>query len=146
MSETNIQENINNALNECISNRESQEKIQNLKFIKAELQRGKFKEIQDSEAVKILVKLIKNQKETIKELKSRNLSIKEQTYLIQNIKEFLPLEINEQLIMSENDIKNWISENIDFSSLKNKSSAIGIIQKKFPFIDGNVVKKIILDN
>lgn len=146
MSETNIQENINNALNECISNRESQEKIQNLKFIKAELQRGKFKEIQDSEAVKILVKLIKNQKETIKELKSRNLSIKEQTYLIQNIKEFLPLEINEQLIMSENDIKNWISENIDFSSLKNKSSAIGIIQKKFPFIDGNIVKKIILDN
>ena len=146
MSETNIQENINNALNECISNRESQEKIQNLKFIKAELQRGKFKEIQNSEAVKILVKLIKNQKETIKELKSRNLSIKEQTYLIQNIKEFLPLEINEQLNMSENDIKNWISENIDFSSLKNKSSAIGIIQKKFPFIDGNVVKKIILDN
>lgn len=146
MSETNIQENINNALNECISNRESQEKIQNLKFIKAELQRGKFKEIQDSEAVKILVKLIKNQKETIKELKSRNLSIKEQTYLIRNIKEFLPLEINEQLNMSENDIKNWISENIDFSSLKNKSSAIGIIQKKFPFIDGNVVKKIILDN
>lgn len=146
MSETNIQENINNALNECISNRESQEKIQNLKFIKAELQRGKFKEIQDSEAVKILVKLIKNQKETIKELNFRNISTDEQIYLIQNIKEFLPNEINEQLDMHENDIKNWISENIDFSSLKNKSSAIGIIQKKFPFIDGNLVKKIILDN
>lgn len=138
-----IQERISSALNQCISNRAPQDIIDNFKFIKAELQRGKNKYVSDDEAVKILVGLIKNQIETIKELQKRNLPISEQTILIKDIKKFLPAQVISQLEMTSQDVKDWIDSNVDFSKLKNKNQAIGIIKKSLPYLDGNLVKEVL---
>lgn len=45
---------------------------------------------------------------------------------------------------SEEDIILWIKENIDFSKLKNKMQAMGLIMKQFKGSDGNFVKSILM--
>lgn len=45
---------------------------------------------------------------------------------------------------SEEEIRQWISENIDFSQYKNKMQAMGPIMTNFKGCDGNFVKKILL--
>ena len=45
---------------------------------------------------------------------------------------------------STEEIKNYISDNIDFSQFKNKMQAMGGIMKAFPGCDGNFIKDILL--
>jgi hypothetical protein len=45
---------------------------------------------------------------------------------------------------SEEEIINFIKENIDLSQFKNKMQAMGSIMKNFPGCDGNFVKDILL--
>ena len=54
-------------------------------------------------------------------------------------KSFLPAT------MSEEELIEWIKSNIDFSKLKSKMMAMGIILKAFPGFEGREVKKV-LDN
>jgi len=44
---------------------------------------------------------------------------------------------------SEEEIENWIKENIDLTQFKNKMQAMGPIMKQFKGCDGNVVKRIL---
>lgn len=45
---------------------------------------------------------------------------------------------------SEEEIREWISKNIDFSTFKNKMQAMGPIMKQFKGCDGNFVKSILM--
>jgi uncharacterized protein YqeY len=54
------------------------------------------------------------------------------------LKKYLPTQI------SEEEIKNWIKENIDFGSLKSPAMAVGIVCKHFgKAVDGNLVKDMV---
>lgn len=52
-------------------------------------------------------------------------------------KDYLPAQA------SEEEIKQWIKENIDFSKFKNKMQAMKPIMKQFSGCDGNFVKQIL---
>lgn len=57
------------------------------------------------------------------------------------IESLLPSQIEPE------EIKIWIDNNIDFSTLKNKMQAVGIVMKHFgQKADGQIVKNIIGDN
>jgi len=75
----------------------------------------------------------KLQKEKIAEMGDNLTSLK-----IQIAQSYLPPEITEEEIIS------WIKGNIIFSKYKNKMQAMGPIMKQFEGVDGNVVKKILL--
>jgi len=45
---------------------------------------------------------------------------------------------------TEEEIREWISENVDFSKFKNKMQAMGSIMKQFKGADGNFVKGILM--
>lgn len=105
-----------------------------LKVIVGEMQRQPKKELNDGEVVKILKSLQKNEQELIKATGQSASS-----YLTV-LSEYIPTEL------SESDIMKWIGDNVDFSSLKNKMQAVGLVTKHFgPLVDGNVVKKIITE-
>jgi uncharacterized protein len=53
-------------------------------------------------------------------------------------KEYLPAQA------SEEEIKQWITENIDFSKYKNKIQAMSPLMKKFSGCDGNYIRQILL--
>ena len=78
--------------------------------------------------------LSKLTKETISNLGNKITSMK-----IAIAQSYLPKET------SIEDIKIWIEQHIDFDKYKNKMQAIGDVKKQFPHVDGNVVKKIIIE-
>ena len=43
------------------------------------------------------------------------------------------------------EIKQWILENIDIDTLKNKMQAMGPIMKQFKGCDGNFVKNLLIE-
>lgn len=138
-----IQELIEKSLVDAISNRQESDKINNLKFLKAELQRGKSKVVDDSQAISILVGLLRSQVEMYNNLLSGNSGddkLIECSDLSWDIIEFLPDEVFDQICMGKYFIKSWVSENIDLKSLKNPMQAIKIIKGAFPYIDGELVK------
>ena len=75
--------------------------------------------------------LNKLQKEKISELGDNLTSIK-----ISIAQSYLPKEIGEE------EIINWITDNIDFSKLKNNMQAIGIVKKEF----GGAVNPVLVKN
>ncbi len=45
---------------------------------------------------------------------------------------------------TDEEVKKWIEQNIDFSQFKNKMQAMGLIMKHFGSLaDGNMVRKIL---
>jgi len=78
-------------------------------------------------------------KEKIKELGEKLLTPK-----IILIEDYLP---KSAAPATEDEIKEWIEQNIDFDSLKNKMQAMGLIMKHFgERADGSEVKNILLTN
>lgn len=138
-----IQENINKTLENSIKNKDEKYYIEELRFLKAELQRGKNKEVSDIEAINTLVKIYKNQEELI--LKSEiDSKLSNDAYsLIANIIDFLPIEINDELSMSDIDITTYILKNFSGDDFTNKNKLIGQVKKHFKYIDGNRLKTII---
>jgi len=55
-------------------------------------------------------------------------------------KSYLPKALTEEELIS------WIKENVDFSQFKNKMQAMKIIMSEFKGMDGNFVKKVLLEN
>ncbi len=102
-----------------------------LKVIKGELQRQPKKDLTEEEIIGILRKLEKNETETMR-LKGIAKSL-----FLDVVRTFLPSEV------SEGDILQWIMLNVNFAELKNKYQAIGLVKKKFPGVDGNLVKTVI---
>ena len=104
-----------------------------LRVILGEFGRLDKKELSDDEAVKILKKLIKSEKEVLEQKGEV-----ENSAFIEIVESYLPK------MASDEEISAWIRQNIDFSQYKNKMQAMGVIMKHFgATADGNVVKDIL---
>lgn len=110
-----------------------EEKKSALRVIMGEFGRGDKKEVSDEDAVKILKKLIKSEKEVIEKKGGTR-----DSEFIKITEQYLPKTAGEEEIVS------WIRENIDFSKFKSKMQAMGMIMKHFgSSADGNTVKEIL---
>ena len=104
-----------------------------LRVILGEFSRLEKKELSDDEIVKILKKLMKSEKEVLEHKGDAA-----DSEFIKVIENYLPK------MATEEEITEWIHQNIDFSQFKNKMQAMGLIMKHFgATADGNFVKKII---
>lgn len=130
----NIQKQIKQDLSAAIKAKDPQKK-DTLRVIMGEFGRLDKKELSDHEAIKIMIKLMKSEKELL-EIKGDETD----SEFIRIIENYLPKKA------SEEEIVQWIEQNIDFSEFKNKMQAMSIIMKHFgASADGNEVKKILQD-
>ena len=128
----NLQQQIKRDLTAAIKAKDVERK-DTLRVILGEFGRLDKKELSDDEAVKILKKLLKSEKEVL-ERKGQGTK----SGFIRIIEDYLPK------MVSEEEIAVWIKQNIDFSQFKNKMQAMGLIMKHFgATADGNSVKKIL---
>lgn len=111
------------------------------RFLSGELERAatnKEKTVTDKTAIKVLDALKKKMAKNFEYFKNDPDKISRLEREIQLIEQFLPKKIEAE------EIKNWIKDNIDFSKLKNKMQATGIVMKHFSGqVDGKVVSEII---
>ena len=85
----------------------------------------------DEDIIKILRKLQKNEKLVI--------GGNETTPFLKIVEQYLPK------MMSREEILEYISTNVDFTTFKNKMQAMGLIMKKLKGkADGNIVKDVLL--
>jgi uncharacterized protein YqeY len=128
----NLQKKIKTDLSAAIKARDENKKNA-LRVILGEFGRLDKKELSDDEAVKILKKLIKSEKEVLEQKGDT-----EHSAFIEIVESYLPK------MAAEEEISAWIRQNIDFSQYKNKMQAMGVIMKHFgATADGNVVKEIL---
>jgi len=94
------------------------------------------KEVSDKQAIQKLKSLKKSAIEMIDKTNSLTAQTEFEYY-----ESYLP-----QIIPIEN-IKDWIADNVDFSSLRNSMQAIGLVKKQFgaDCIDGEAVKNLITE-
>ena len=110
-----------------------EEKKETLRVILGEFGRQGKKDLTDDEVIKVLQKLIKSEKETL-EKKGQT----DESAFIQIIEAYLPKPATDE------EIEQWIRQNIDLSQFKNKMQAMGPIMKHFGArVDGNMVKQIL---
>ena len=127
-----IQEQIKQDLKQAMKDKD-EEKKNTLRIVIGEFGRAEAKDLSDDEVVKIIKKLIKSEQESLehagKPADSRYIKILE-SYLPQ--------------MVSDEEIRQWIADNIDFSNYKNKMQAMRDIMAHFGAgADGNQVKKIL---
>lgn len=127
-----IQKQIKQDLTAAIKAKEEKRK-EALRVIIGEFGRSKKKELSDDEVSKILIKLMKSEKELL-EKKGDDTD----SEFISVIETYLPK------MASNEEITDWIKHNVDFSEYKNKMQAMGSIMKHFgSSADGNVVREIL---
>lgn len=103
-----------------------------IRVLIGEFQRQPEKELTDEQVAGIIKKLIKSEKELLAA------SGREDSGFIEVIEAYLPRQA------SENEIRSWISENVDFSQFNNKMQAMKPVMAHFAGkADGNTVKKIL---
>lgn len=103
-----------------------------IRILIGEFQRQPEKELRDDQVIQIIKKLIKSEKELLAA------SGESDTGYIRVLEDYLPAQA------SEDDIRTWITGNIDFSEFKNKMQAMRPIMAHFgSSADGNIVKKIL---
>lgn len=103
-----------------------------IRILIGEFQRQPEKELSDDQVIQIIKKLIKSEKELLAA------SGESDTGYITVLEDYLPAQA------SEDDIRAWITDNIDFSEFKNKMQAMRPIMTHFgSSADGNIVKKIL---
>lgn len=104
-----------------------------LRVIIGEFERSVKKELSDDEAIKILKKLVKSEKELLEKKGAET-----DSEFVRVVENYLPK------MATDEEIMEWIKQNIDFSEFKNKMQAMGSIMKHFgATADGNAVKKIL---
>ena len=97
-----------------------------------EFQRQPEKELGDDQVIGIIKKLVKSERELL------TASGKETSDFIDVLEGYLPKQA------SEDEIKKWIQENIDFSKFNNRMQAMRPIMAHFgSSTDGNMVKNIL---
>ncbi len=128
-----IQEQIKQDLKQAMKDKD-EEKKNTLRIIIGEFGRAEAKELSDDEVIKIVRKLIKSEQES---LAQSGKSASDSRY-IQILESYLPQ------MASDEEIRRWIAENIDFSDYKNKMQAMRDIMAHFgASADGNQVKQIL---
>lgn len=104
-----------------------------LRVIMGEFNRLDKKELSNEEAVNVMIKLVKSEKELLDKK-----GIETDSAFINIIENYLPKKA------SKEEIVQWIRQNIDFSEFKNKMQAMSIIMAHFgASADGNDVRKIL---
>ncbi|WP_419174128.1 GatB/YqeY domain-containing protein [Desulfosediminicola sp.] len=127
----NLQETIKSQLKDAMKAKDSA-RLGVIRILIGEFQRQPEKELSDEKVVAIIKKLIKSERELIDAGGTGDLDY------IANLESYLPQQA------SEEDIKTWISDNIDFSQFGNKMQAMKPIMAHFgSSADGNIVKKIL---
>ena len=119
------------------------EKINNLKFLKGELQRGESKEMADEEVVPMFVSLIRKQNEMRKKLEFTSKEYMESLQFVIDISIFLEQDVIDQIYIVDIQLIDWIEAHIDFSKYKNKMQSMKDIKTEFPYVDGNLIKKVL---
>jgi uncharacterized protein YqeY len=110
-----------------------EERKEAIRVIIGEFGRAAKKELSDDEVIKILKKLLKSEKDLLEKRGDEK-----DTEFIHTIEDYLPQ------MASDEEIRTWIEENIDFSNFKNKMQAMGSIMKHFgSAADGSRVKVIL---
>jgi uncharacterized protein YqeY len=128
----NIQKQIKQDLTAAIKAKEANKKDA-LRVIMGEFGRLDKKELSDGEAIKIMKKLMKSEKEVLEKRGDET-----ESDFIKVIENYLPK------MATEAEITMWVEQNINFAEFKNKMQAMGLIMKHFgATADGNTVKKIL---
>lgn len=126
-----LQEQIKKDLTKAIREKDEERKDA-FRVILGEMARSDKKEFTDDEVIKTLKKLQKSEKEVLEK------QDKQDSVFLEVVENYLPAEA------SEEEIRSWIENNIDFSRYKNKMQAMGEIMKHFGSrADGNRVKKVL---
>lgn len=126
-----LQGKIKNDLKESMKAK-TDEKTSAIRVLIGEFQRQIKKELTDAEVIAIIRKLIKSEAETL-EKKGETTSV-----YIEILEEYLPKQA------SEEEIREWVTNNIDFTQFQSKIQAMKPIMAHFAGrVDGNTVKKIL---
>ena len=129
-----LQEQIKKDLTSAMKAKDDDKKS-TLRIVIGEFGRLAAKELTDDDVIRVLKKLVRDEKETLE--KKGDTADSE---YIKTIENYLPK------MASDEEVKTWISQNIDFSQFKNKMQAMKPIMQHFGSgADGNVVKKILQD-
>ena len=104
-----------------------------LRVIMGEFGRQEQKEIDDADVIKIIKKLVKSEKEVMERTGAT-----EPSPFITIAEAYLPQSAGEE------EIRAWISANINFEEFKNKMQAMKPIMQHFgDNADGSLVKKVL---
>lgn len=126
-----LQETIKSQLKEAMKAKDSA-RTGVIRILIGEFQRQPEKELSDDKVISIIKKLIKSEKELIEAGGDGD------TEYIAILEGYLPKQASEQ------DIKAWVTANIDFSQFGNKMQAMKPIMAHFgSSADGNTVKKVL---
>ncbi len=126
-----LQRSISAELQVSIKNRDSV-RTGAVRILIGEFQRQPEKVLSDEQVIGIIKKLLKSERELLA-VSGQNTSD-----FIEVLEGYLPKQA------SEDEIRKWIQENIDFSVFKNKMQAMKPIMAHFgSSVDGNTVKNIL---
>lgn len=126
-----LQQSIQDALQTSIKNRDK-ELTSAVRIIIGEFQRQPEKDLSDEQVVAIIKKLVKSEKELLAA------SGEASSPFIEILNGYLPAQA------SEEEIRQWIIDNIDFAGFGNKMQAMRPIMAHFgSAADGNMVKSIL---
>ena len=105
-----------------------------VRILIGEFQRQPEKELSDDQVIGIIKKLIKSERELLAS------AGEESSGFLRVMEGYLPKQATEE------DVKAWVDENINFEEFNNKMQAMRPIMTHFgSSVDGNVVKKILQD-
>lgn len=126
-----LQQSITAELQASIKNRDTA-RTGAVRILIGEFQRQPEKELSDDQVIGIIKKLIKSERELLAA------SGQETSDFIDVMEGYLPKQT------SEDEITEWIQENIDFSKFKNRMQAMKPVMAHFgSSADGNMVKRIV---
>jgi len=128
-----LQERINEDFKEALKSGEKK-LISDMKVIVGEIQRLPNKKATDDEVSRVLRKLMKGEEENLKLLNIVDADF------VATLSRYLPEPA------TEDEIEQWIKNNINFGELRNKMQAIKYVLGYFGArADGNMVKKVLLE-
>ena len=126
-----LQEQFIDSLKPAMKSRDA-DRIGAIRILIGEFQRQREKNLTDGQVIAIIKKLIKSEKELLA------VAGKETSGFLRVMEGYLPQQATEE------EVRTWIEENIDFTSFPNKMQAMKPIMNNFgSTVDGNVVKKVL---
>lgn len=127
-----LRERMKTDLTRAMKEKDAQKK-EALRVILGELGRQGKKELTDEDVVRVLKRLLKSEMELLERSGAR------ESAFSAVLEAYLPKTA------SDEEILQWIGENIDFSGYKDKMQAMGPIMKHFgASADGNRVRQLLL--
>lgn len=127
-----LQEQIKKDMMQAMKDKDD-EKKNTLRVVMGEFGRAEAKTLSDDEVVKVLKKMVKSERETREQSGQPG-----DSRYIEILESYLPK------MVSDDALRHWISENVDFSKYQNKMQAMKDIMGHFgTAADGNRVKEIL---